>query len=29
LRAQANRDLLRLFAGHEDQDALRFQQQGQ
>jgi hypothetical protein len=29
LRALANRDLLRLFAGHEDQDALRFQQQGQ
>jgi hypothetical protein len=29
LRAQANRDLLRLFAGREDQDALRFQQQGQ
>ncbi len=24
LRALANRDLLRLFAGHEDQDAARF-----
>jgi hypothetical protein len=29
LRALANRDLLRLFAGREDQDALRFQQVGQ
>ena len=24
LRAQANRDLLQIFAGHEDRDATRF-----
>ena len=29
LRAETNRDLLRLMAAHEDQDALHFQQVGQ